>query len=187
MAYIPEKHKKYNLLPYCREKGGEVFSYPTKLLNKLEEYLPDGENMMPYGYKSYDEYYSEMDKLAEQFFKEPESLKFYTEFRSEMNKMNVKENWSVLRYVGKSDKGCMGLTKGNIYYWPCNIEKPVYEGVIDDEEFTSYLYPTEANEWEILEDPTGMAYRTIYGNDKEYLSRQDYEVIIRQLENSEHI
>lgn len=42
------------------------------------------------------------------------------------------------------------------------LDNPVYEGVIDNEEFTSYLYPTDSDLWEILEDPTGMAYRTIY-------------------------
>ena len=183
MAYIPEIHKKYDLLPYCRKKGGEVFEYPCKLLNKLERYLPDGENMMPYGYESYKAYYSEMDKLAEQYFKDPEVAKLYTDFKSEMHKLNVKENWSVLRYIGKSSNECMGLTFGRVYYWPCSAENPVYEGVIDDEEFTSYLYPTEADEWEILEDPTGMAYRTIHNKAKGYLSRKDHVMIIKQLED----
>ena len=183
MAYIPEKYKKYNLLPHCKEKGGEVFSYPSALLNELEKYLPDEENMMPYGYNSYEEYYSEMDKLAEQYFKGVDTLMLYEKFKAELAKLNVKENWSVLRYIGKGKHGCMGLTSGSIYYWPCSIENPVYEGGIDDEEFTSYLYPTEANEWEILEDPTGMAYRTIYGNKKGHLSRKDYEGIMKQLED----
>jgi hypothetical protein len=34
---------------------------------------------------------------------------------------------------------------------------PEYEGVIDDEEFTSYLYDTAPELWEIAEDPLGMA------------------------------
>ena len=186
MAYIPEIHKKYDLLPYCKKHGGEVFEYPSKLLNKLEGYLPDGKNMMPYGYKSYEEYYSEMDKLSEQYFKDSEVAKLYTDFKSEMFKLNVKENWSVLRYIGESSNACMGLTSGNTYYWPCNIETPLYEGVIDDEEFTSYLYPTEASDWEILEDPTGMAYRTIHGKDKGYMSREGFVGIMKQLEGSDY-
>ena len=32
-----------------------------------------------------------------------------------------------------------------------------------------YLYPTDPGLWEILEDPTGMAYITIYGNGKNKL------------------
>lgn len=182
MAYIPEIHKKYDLLPYCRKKGGEVFEYPSKLLSKLEKYLPDGENMMPYGYESYEEYYSEIDKLAKRYFTEPDVSKMFTEFKAEMFKLNVKENWSVLRYIGKSSNDCMGLTSGCVYYWPCSIENPVYEGVIDDEEFTSYMYSTEADDWEILEDPTGMAYRTIHNKAKGYLSRKNHEMIIKQLE-----
>lgn len=182
MTYIPEKHKKYNLLPRCREKGGEVFSYPSELLNRLEKYLPENQGMLPYGYKSYEEYYSEMDKLSKKYFIDSEAEKLYVEFRAEMLRLNVKENWSVLRYIGENIDEIMGLTKGNIYYWPCSVENPVYEGVIDDEEFTSYQYPTEATDWEILEDPTGMAYRTIYNKEKGYMKRKEYEGIIKQLE-----
>ncbi len=31
MPYIPKIHKKYNLLPFSRKNGGEVFSYPCNL------------------------------------------------------------------------------------------------------------------------------------------------------------
>jgi len=33
MAYIPEFHKKYNLLPRCTKSGGDVFEYPCELLD----------------------------------------------------------------------------------------------------------------------------------------------------------
>ena len=56
------------------------------------------------------------------------------------------------------------LTRGRCYYWPCSKERPVYEGVIDDEEFTSYLYPCDAECWEIVLDPTGMAARALAGD-----------------------
>ena len=39
MPYIPEQHKKYNLLPYCRKDGGEVFDYPSDLISKAEKML----------------------------------------------------------------------------------------------------------------------------------------------------
>ena len=82
-------------------------------------------------------------------------------------RMNVKEDWSVVRYVGHEydDKPrVFGLTRGRCYYWPCSKERPVYEGVIDDEEFTSYLYPCDAECWEIVLDPTGMAARALAGD-----------------------
>ncbi|MDO4939503.1 MAG: hypothetical protein Q4E54_06020 [Lachnospiraceae bacterium] len=161
MAYIPEKHLKFDLLPYCRENGGEVFSYPCSLIDELGRYLPEGYTMMPYGYKSYEEYYAQMDQYAEKYFQDAVVSDSYKRFKEEMHNMNVKENWSVLRYVGESDNNLFGLTHGRTYYWPCCLDNPVYEGVIDDEEFTSYLYSTEAADWEILDDPTGMAYKTI--------------------------
>ena len=180
MAYIPEKHQKYDLLPRSRKHGGEVFSYPS-LLDTLEKYLPEGYNMVPYGYDSYDAYYTEMDIYASKWFQDEKTADLYKKFKQEMLQMNIKEHWSVLRYVGKSDERLFGLTHGNIYYWPCSLDRPVYEGVIDDEEFTSYWYSTEASDWEILEDPTGMAYRTIYEKGKGYTSRKRYENVMNQL------
>ena len=55
--------------------------------------------------------------------------------------------------------------------------------MVDDEEFTSYLYPTDPDLWVILEDPTGMAYNTIYGNGKNKLSRAAHDHIMKQLED----
>ena len=98
-----------------------------------------------------------------------------------MHRLNIKENWSVLRYIGKSHNSVGGLNNGKVYYWPCSIENPVYEGVIDDEEFTSYLYSTDSDDREILEDPTGMAYRTIYEKAKDYMSKDDYKYVNNQL------
>lgn len=181
MTYIPKKHEKYNLLPGCRRSGGEVFTYPCSLLRELEKYLPQGHNMMPYGYDSYEEYYKAMDKYAEIYFTEEKLSNLYKKFIEEMHQMNDKEQWSVLRYVGESDDRLLGLTHGKAYYWSCSLKNPVYDGVIDDEEFTSYWYSTEACDWEILDDPTGMAYRTIYEKEKGYISREQYDHVMSQL------
>lgn len=182
MAYIPDNHKKYNILPMCRKNGGEVFSYPGKLIDELEKFLPEDENMMPYGYDSIEEYMAEMDKFADRFFVEEKSSLLYDQFKTVMCEMNRKENWSILRYLGESDDKLFGLTHGSVYYWPCSKSNPHYEGVIDDEEFTSYWYSTEVDEWEILEDPMGMAYATLYGDAKEHVSKEQYNTAMEQIE-----
>ena len=181
MAYIPKKHEIYDLLPSCKKNGGEVFAYPCSLLSELEKYLPEGLNMMPYGYGSYEEYYAEMDKYAESYFNNDELSNLYKKFKDEMLQMNDKEQWSVLKYVGKSDDSLFGLTHGRVYYWPCCIMRPIYDGVIDDEEFTSYWYPTEECDWEIIDDPTGMAHRTIYEKARGYASKEEYDHVMSQL------
>ena len=86
----------------------------------------------------------------------------------------------MLRYVGIDDNRLVGLTHGRTYYWPTSIENPMYCGVINDEEFTAYLYPTEPEMWEILEDPTGMAYRTIYEKAKGHISKDEYAHLMAQ-------
>lgn len=95
------------------------------------------------------------------------------EYKDDIKKRNIKENWSVVKYVGKSTDGAVGFTYGRYYYWPCDVERPEYEGIIDDEEFTSYLawvnkgkvlqtlgngevtdFIESSGDWKIAEDPT---------------------------------
>ena len=159
MAYIPKKHKKYNLLPNCIKFGGEVFSYPSALADELDKYIPLTDTLIPYGYKSYQEYLSKIDEYISQYADDEQVMSKFVLYKDMVCQMNVKENWSVLRYLGHN---ISGLTNGRVYYWPCSEINPIYEGVVDDEEFTSYIYSTASELWEILEDPTGMAYKTIY-------------------------
>ena len=195
MAYIPEAHKKYNLLPYKTENGGEAFSYPVDLENKIGGMLPKGESVFPYGYRSYDEFYERLDDYISRYGMTDGELNelgiLIDEYKVRIQRMNIKENWSVLRYLGES---CFSLTHGCYYYWPCSAEYPEYEGVIDNEEFTSYLAAVIGDEpvnleadpndetkyvvssdigfspygemilWEIAEDPTGMAERFLNSN-----------------------
>ena len=73
MPYIPKEHEKYDLLPYCRKHGGEVFEYPY-LLNKLNTYLKADDHLDPYGYNSYEDYDCEIDRVAGLFSDQPEIL-----------------------------------------------------------------------------------------------------------------
>ncbi len=184
MPYIPKEHEKYDLLPYCRENGGEVFQYPSMLVDELSKYLESLDGIFPYGYDSYEEYYGTINNLISNNSDNLELVEKLNELLNKMYEMNRKEEWSVLKYIGPTDKACFGLTYGKNYYWPTRKSKPVYDGVVDDEEFTSYRYATEPDMWEILEDPTGMAYRTIYKKDKGYMSKAEHESIMAQLENA---
>lgn len=161
MPYIPKEHEKYDLLPFCRKNGGEVFEYPSELIDEAEELLETASGLIPYGYKSYEEYFNYIDALIKENSNCENIVIKLKELRDMVTKMNKKEDWSILRYIGQSTDSACGLTNGKNYYWPTRKDEPFYSGVIDDEEFTSYQYPTEANLWEILEDPTGMAYRTL--------------------------
>ena len=181
MPYIPEEHKQYNLLPYCCEHGGEVFDYPSELIYEAEKLLGESGELMPYNYNSYEQYYGFIDALIAQHKNDPEIKAKLLQVKEMVQQMNQKEDWSVLRYVGPSDESCFGLTHGKNYYWPTRREDPTYCGVIDDEEFTSYLYPTEPGLWQILLDPTGMAHRTIYGGGNGYLSQEEYDSYMEQI------
>ena len=181
MPYIPKEHEKYDLLPLCRKDGGETWEYPDKLINEVEGILVNESGLFPYNYDSYEQYESFIDALVEKYKGSSKAVEKLNELRIAVRKMNQKEEWSICKYLGLSDDG-LGLTHGKNYYWPTRKENPVYCGVVDDEEFTSYWYPTEAHMWEILEDPTGMAYRTIYEKAKGYTSVAQHEAVMEQIE-----
>lgn len=181
MPYIPKEHEKYDLLPLCWEDGGEVFDYDDGLLYEAEKLLDSSESLFPYNYESYFDYFQAIDSLIAANEAKPETKKILCRVRDTVRDMNQKEEWSVLKYLGPTDDSCFGLTHGKNYYWPTRKGNPVYCGVIDDEEFTAYLYPTEASLWEILLDPTGMAYRTIYEHGNGYVSQAKYDDYMDQI------
>lgn len=183
MPYIPKEHEKYDLLPYCRKDGGEVFEYAGELLSETEKLIDSHITLMPYNYDSYDEYFTMIDSLIEKYSNDVKIVKRLMQVRKMVFKLNQKEEWSILKYIGPTDDACFGLTHGKNYYWPCSKENPIYRGVIDDEEFTAYLYPTDVELWEIIEDPTGMAYRTLYKNGKGGISGIEYERLMEQFKN----
>lgn len=178
--YIPKEHEKYDLLPFCRQNGGEVFEYPGKLLDQLAQYTTEEDNLNPYGYESYEAYFADVDRVAKKFSDQPEAVTLFERFKTRMREMNCKEEWSILKYIGPKEDRDFRLTPGHNYYWPSEKANPVYSGVIDDEEYTSYLYPTDSDLWEILEDPTGMAYNTIYGTGKK-VPQKRYEAFMQQI------
>lgn len=196
--YIPEQHLGYGLLPDLTASGGEVFSYPAEL-NEIDSMVIECEGderdergyrvsqIMPYGFGSYAEYFGLLASLADRYRESyPEVAEAIESLSAKMKQMNVKEDWSVVRFVGSQfdDDAIPHLTKGRCYYWPCSRENPVYEGVIDNEEFTSYMYPCDKASWVIVEDPTGMAARALAGDaDTIGVWKITPDMIVREPEN----
>lgn len=183
LPYIPESHIKYDLLPFCRKHGGEVFDYPSGLTNEVENLLGSCEGIIPYNYQSYEMYFHSLDTLMQIHAASPKLVAKLAELKEAVRSMNQKEEWSILKYIGTTDGCSFSLTHGQNYYWPTQKSSPIYHGVIDNEEFTAYLYPTEASLWIILEDPTGMAYQTIHQKEKGYISQSAYNQMMKSLED----
>ena len=180
MPYIPEEHKKYDVLPYSVKNGGEVFNYPSGLIDEIEAYYPEDFNFIPYGYNSYDEYFAFLDKYKNDTDDE-KLISLFEKLKLEIIRYNKKENWSICRYVGKKMSLITGLTPNQCYYWPCISDDPKYVGVIDDEEFTSYWYATDEELWEIVLDPTGMAYNEIHKNNNSRNSKSNFNKVMKSL------
>lgn len=176
MAYIPAEHEKYDLLPRARKGNWEVVSYPP-FLYEVDETLADielgprsvpGEARLslltPYGYESLGDYLDVLDSYRVKYARHPIADDLFR-LSSRIIEMNRKEDWSVLKYIGPAIPDTIfGLTPGRCYYWPTSASSPFYDGVIDDEEFTSYAsYSLNPHYWEILEDPTDMAADTMAG------------------------
>lgn len=105
-------------------------------------------------------------------------IKEYVELKKSIVATNNKAEWSVCRYVGKQKKVEDDLTKGRCYYWPSAINANFFRGIVDDEEYDSYLHKIYEADWEILEDPSGMARRVLSGNadyEKEFYEAEKYK------------
>ena len=178
MPYIPEEHKQYPVLPYSREHGGEVFQYHNWPRKELEELV--GEHLIPYGYDSYEDYFAKIDGLIQTHSKELKTVKLLESIKRNISEWNRKEDWSICRFKGEDIGDVLGLHHGGYYYWPCSSSDAVFGGVIDDEEFTAYEYPTDPELWEIVVDPTGMARRTIFEGIGA-VSRENYDFIMGQV------
>lgn len=182
MAKIPEEHKKYDLLRRIRDKNdSECFSYPS--LRPLEELGEKG--LDPYGFPSVEAYNTMIEGRIVNC-DASEKVKLFRKLQEDMIRMNNKRNWSICRFLGEDipANDIFGLKRNRCYYWPCDIDNPRYEGVIDEEEYTSYWYPTEPSLWKILEDPTGMAYRTIYEKN-DFATKKEWNHVMEQLKELE--
>jgi len=191
MAYIPESHKKYNLLSNCDGKNTEVIicDEESDLFHGIWELLPDDEKFMPYADNvddvadcffspySYSEYYTLLDNLINKYGDingETRNLgDMITEFKDFIEKANIKENWSICRYIGESTDDDTIFINGRYYYWACTKEPLRFYGIIDEDGFTVSVgdkrydyrkpaYPIDGKLWEIVEDPTGIAERLLW-------------------------
>ena len=94
MPYIPEQHKKYNLLLHSVEHGGEVFSYPSELVDEIGAHYPEDTNFIPYGYDSYQEYYDYIEEYKSKAT-DTRIKELFDKLKHEIGRYNQKENWSV--------------------------------------------------------------------------------------------
>ena len=160
--------------------AGEVFQYHSWPYEELDELV--GDHLMPYGYKSYEEYFAKIDGLIRANSQNPEAVRLLGMIKKRISEWNQKDEWSICRFIGEDIGDVFGVHHGGYYYWPCTASNPKFGGVIDDEEFTAYQYPTDPDLWEIVVDPTGMAQRTIYGG-VDALTRESFDSIMDQVRN----
>jgi hypothetical protein len=164
LPYIPEAHKKYNLLPGCHKYGGDVIFYPTRERDAISKLLPQDEFIYPY-HHSYAEIYANLDYCIEKYGTTNGEInklgKRIAAYKIRVQKMNVKENWSVLRYIGNStdELPISGWTHGRYYYMAIDESRNCH-GIFDDEEYfavSGRRRSLDSARWEIAEDPTGYA------------------------------
>lgn len=171
MTYIPNEHKKFEadgLLNHCRRLKTEFIYRPSSIISLLEYRLEKFRiSIIPHGFKSSEDYFSYLNEVLMKYKNK------IPNFEEDVNKLceaikegNRKEEWSICRYVGKEEDYIIpDLTTGKVYYWPTSLKNPVYHGVVDNEEYDTYPHSTKNTDWEIIEDPTGMAYRMLNSND----------------------
>jgi len=151
MSYIPKEHLKYDILPNSRKGNWEVISYDSNLMNEL---LNANVDISPYDPKTMEDFYDEIDECIQKYPKQKELL---LKFKEDLINRNNKLNWGIIKYLGKTNGE---FTHNRCYYVPMfkRNNEVIVDGIIDDEEFTSYLVSgLNGNyynlDFEIVEDP----------------------------------
>lgn len=158
--YIPEAHKKYDVLPNCRKYNFEIIIHNGWLLRKIKELT----NMNDYDtdpyqkYRTYNEFFEEIDNWINKF---PNCKKEIIAYKNYVIKLNNKDMWGIVKYIGESN---WNFTKDKYYYVVMYIENNswVIDGIIDNEEYNSFMVwsprctdPVDLmNDFEIMVDPS---------------------------------
>jgi len=170
LPYIPEAHKKYNLLPGCVKYGGDIHYYPKSEYSTISKLLPKGETILPYHYGCA-EYSALLDFHISKYGMTDGELnelgRMISDYKLRIKEMNIKENWSILRYIGESygNSGAFGGFTHGRYYYLAGIneaQKALY--IFDNEELGVVTCTPDVTRWEVVEDPTGMAAKVFYGD-----------------------
>ena len=161
MTYIPNSHKKYNLLPICILNDVEMIITDISLRNKIEKIVnkTKGMRLHPYcRFKTYQDYFNELEDLINQF---PNYKVDILEYKNSIVKMNNKDLWAIVKYIGESN---FSFTKDKYYYVVMYLENNswIIEGIIDNEEYDAFQVwlpgntnPINLNtDFEIVIDPS---------------------------------
>lgn len=135
--YIPNAHKKYDVLPTCRKYNIEMIVWDSNLLNKIQKLTNMTDYMVcPYQrYKSYEDFSREIESWIHEF---PNAKQEILEYKNSVIKMNNKDLWAIVQYIGESN---WGFTKNKYYYVVMYVENNswIIRGIIDNEEYDAFL------------------------------------------------
>lgn len=132
--YIPETHKKYNVLPNHRKWNEEIFIWEENLLRKIEKYTNMNNAYPYYRYKKYQNFFEEIDEWIKKY---PEIKKDILNYKNSIIKLNNKDNWAIVQYIGVSNRD---FTNNNFYYVVMYQEKNCWKvyGIVDNEEYNAF-------------------------------------------------
>ena len=77
-----------------------MFEYPSELLDEVNSVLPEGENLIPYGYDSIISYCTEMEKWLHHFAEDKGKYDLINRYYYKVVIQTFSEAWAVLKYVG---------------------------------------------------------------------------------------
>ena len=122
------------------------------LLNKIQKLTNMSDHIASpyYRYESYQDFFDEMDNWINKF---PNCKQEIIEYKDSIIKMNNKDLWAIVQYVGESN---WNFTKNNYYYVVMYIENNSWkiEGIIDNEEYDAFMIwsPKCTNPVDLLKD-----------------------------------
>lgn len=158
---IPEKYKKYNLIPKTLENGADIIIHDDEYLEKLEKKI--NKELVPYKYRLLSDYMKFIEKEEELNLDYRDDFDRYIQNLIEVNDVS---NWSVVQYILPTQKTYTlengtkiepTFIQGKYYFMICakNVEESYSIYTIDEQETVriDYLWPISC--FEVIEDPSG--------------------------------
>lgn len=158
---MPEKYKKYNLIPKTLEQGTDIIIHDDEYLENLEKKV--NKELVPYEYKHLSDYIKFMEKEKELNLEYREEFDKYIQNLIEVNDVN---NWSVMQYILPTQKTHTfkdgtkiepSFIQGKYYFmiYAKHVEDSYSVYTIDEQERVELDYVWPVTHFEVIEDPIG--------------------------------